>query len=186
MATTFLNSEICQPDGSALAAPSAVAFLAAFLPTGAVQDLTGSKVADPSALCNTGFVPRMHVTDADASITSAWMRLTGTNIFGETVQDTRYTNVAGSDSYDFAKVFYTITEILVIGVDFTGADQISLGVAPILGLPVQIGAASDVLVARVDSTVEGSPTIDATNLHWTPTLEPNASRRFYVNVLDPA
>jgi len=174
--------DICQPDGTVLASPGSAEFLADFLPTGAIQDVFASLVAQPSELCIAGCVAKMVVTDGDNSITSARVKLTGIDVFGRAVQEEISTNAAGTNTYSGTVPFYTYTATVAQGVGFTATDRISLGLAPVLGLPMMISTAGNVLVARIDAAIESPPTIALVGTNglatWTPSLAPNGARRF--------
>src|SRR3990167_7126983 len=179
----LLNQEICEPDGTVLVTPSTTAILAAFMPDGTVQDIAvGALASQPGVLCGTGLALTMVITDSDSSITSAQIRVIGADCFDRALDETCETNTPGSATYTMVKPFYRIDTLKVTGVDFTGADLLSIGVSGVLGLPVIISSASEVRVARVDGGVEAVPTIVAADNTWEPASAPNSARRFYVNI----
>lgn len=180
-----LNQEIALTSGAVIATPTAVSVIAAFTPDGTVEDVTGSIVAQPSALCATGLALAVSISDGDSSISSAQVWIEGEDVLGRALTERWATNTAGNNTFPLTKPFYSISLIEVTGVDFTGGDTLSIGTAAlgVFGLPFVIANANQILVARVDAS-PGSPTIVVADNTIAFASAPNTARRFYLNFSD--
>lgn len=123
-------------------------------------------------------VPRklqVGITDANASISAGTLDLVGTGPAGEAVTES-VTLTGGSATKATVNAYSHVTSATVAGLAGNeGADKVSVGVGPALGLPIPSGAASvTVYKANVDSADEAVGVVDATARTIAPTTAANA------------
>lgn len=171
--------EICDDDGTAATAPAVATIVAAFEPTAGGRVLA-TIAAQPDAPRNC----TVTLTDADASITTYDVEITGTDSQDRAVQETiSMTGSAGSGTIIGNQPFKTITTIYVscTGVVDVGVDTIAVGDGYILGLPYEIVNASDITIRRVDAST-GVGSISAAYNSWNVSASPpNAARQYFVS-----
>ena len=171
-------------DGVALAAADPNGLLVAFVPTasadtdvsGSLLDTFGTGVGEidwARSITST-------LTDADATITSAKIYLTGYNRANVLIQETLTHAVAGVVESNYA--FWIITSVIyhVDGVVTPAIDTLELGWGDKLGLPTSISVATEIRTKRADAVIDAG-TIDIAFQTWEPTggNVPNAAKQFY-------
>lgn len=130
------------------------------------------------------------LTDADSSITAFKVYLTGEDVQGRVIQETLTFAGAGTETVESNYAFRKLTSVTY---DCTGtaggADTLKVGFGDILGVPADFSALTDILRARVDTTVYEDITVSAgtwstTYNTWEPLggVIPDGARKYYVQV----
>lgn len=159
----------------------------------AIEPVAGAWVS--VSIANQPDVPRnatFGIVDANSSITGATLEVTGTDSQGRTLMETISTSTAGTQTVVGERAFATITSAryIVSGVVTGGADTVQGGYGDVLGLPLAIGAVSDVKNRRQDANSAVGTISIPTGDHGTWELSggnaPNGARLYFVDIQSTA
>jgi len=100
------------------------------------------------------------LTDGDSS-TSGTLTITGTDINGRAVVETMAPNGAGNGkTLTGTKIFKTVTSVVISGSAGSGDDDhLVVGVGNLIGTPVDLAAAAEVVLVRLNGTIDADVTI---------------------------
>ena len=185
---TVSQYQLIALDGSALVALDVDGLLAAFVPTASADTVVTGSLLDPHGTgageLDWARTVTMTLVDADATVTSAKMYLTGTDLGGAVMQETLTLVAAGTTESNNAFASLTAVTYHVDGVVTAVIDTLSLGWGDKLALPETVGALGNIRTKRVDTTIDAG-TVDLTYQTWEPTGGniPDAAKRFYTEII---
>jgi hypothetical protein len=167
--------------GAAPATASSTALLAAFEPLANVK--TRKLASDLMAQPDVPRVLRAAVVDANGSLQKVTVWFYGKDFWNNDFYE-KVERGGGTGTVETNKAFRRVdyVDYLVRGTVTGGADTLSLGYGSVLGLPVRIGAKTDVLAKRADGVEDAGDNLSVEHQTWEPTNAPDGVAKYFITI----
>jgi len=147
----LVEYEFITQSGAAMAAADDDYFYVDTLLVGAAdQDITGALAQTIAAYARNVTAT---MTDADSSVTALKVWLTGLDVQGRVIQETLEFAATGTETVSSTLAFRELTSVIYHSDGNAAGDNLKIGFGDILGVPLDFAALTDILRARVDTTV---------------------------------